>query len=51
MTIFTNGHSNTLLSIHENLDQKRKRKVRQLQQQIAKLDLKLNGLKTVYTFI
>lgn len=33
-------------TMYEYLDQKRKRKVRQLQQQIAKLDDKLNGLKT-----
>jgi transposase len=32
-------------SIYEYLDQKRKRKVRELQKQIAKLDVKLNDLK------
>ena len=38
-------------STYEYLDQKRKRKVRQLKQQIAKLDLKLNGLETANTLI
>jgi len=38
-------------TIYEYLDQKRKRKVRQLQQQIAKLDDKMNGLKTTPTAV
>jgi transposase len=38
-------------SIYEYLDQKRKRKVRELQKQIAKLDLKLNDLKPVISTV
>lgn len=38
-------------SIYEYLDQKRKRKVRELQKQIAKLDAKLNDVKPVLNTI